>query len=376
MVETRLKIGIAGAGSFTELWYLPILEQHPNIQLQAICSASGTSASRLAEKYNIQKSYQSYKEMLEKEDLDGLCIVTPNESHMEIAIEACRRGIHVICEKPLAMDQEEARSMLEAAQQNNIVHAVNFTYRENTAVKKLREMLENGKIGQVYEGRFQYTGAYGLAGPPGWRGTRAIGGGGGVLADLGSHLIDLVQYVLQENIESVQASLSYLHEGKLKGFHDMKESDQSVDSAFFKARFPSGIHGSFFTSWIASQGNRNQTIELSFNGSEGAIQLLSSELGIQLQYATGNGSWKEVAVEGVQKWEDDAEPAEERFRPWRLTESNEIWKWADRIIESKAKDQAVNGNMPDFKDGYEVQKVIDGVLESADLEKKILVDKK
>lgn len=374
MADQKLKIGIAGAGSFTELWYLPILAKHPDVELRAICSQSGTSAARLAEKFKIGSSYQSYIEMLDQEHLDGLCIVTPNQSHREIAVEASRRGIHVICEKPLAMDRDEARMMLAAAEENKIIHAVNFTYRENPAVKKLKELLQQKKIGQIYEGRFQYTGAYGLSGPPGWRGTRSMGGGGGVLADLGSHLIDMVQYALGEEIERVQASLAYLHEGKLKMFTDMKETDQSVDSALFTAGFPSGIHGSFFTSWISSQGNRNQTIELSFYGSEGAVQLFASELGIKLHYSIGNGQWTEVDLEDALKWEDDAVPGEERFRPWRLTEDNEIWKWIE-AIKNTDRDPSTNREYPDFTDGYSVQKAIDAVLESALQGKEILIEK-
>ena len=151
MAEHKLKIGIVGAGSFTELWYLPILEKHPDVELRAICSQSGTSAARLAEKFNIGSSHQSYIEMLDQEHLDGLCIVTPNQSHREIAVEASRRGIHVICEKPLAMNRDEARLMLAAAEENGIIHAVNFTYRENPAVKKLKELLQQKKLGQIYE---------------------------------------------------------------------------------------------------------------------------------------------------------------------------------------------------------------------------------
>ncbi|WP_332632272.1 Gfo/Idh/MocA family protein [Halalkalibacter flavus] len=368
-----VKIGIVGAGSFADVWYLPILQKYPNVQLQAICSPSGTSAQNLANKYKILSSYQSYQEMFEKEELDGICIVTPNESHYAIALEASKHGIHVICEKPLAMDSDEAYSILVMAEENNIIHGVNFTYRENPAVKKLKELLEEGFIGKVYEGKFQYTGAYGLSGPPGWRGTQSKGGTGGVLADLGSHLIDLVQYVLGETVNSVQSSLSFLHEGKLKTFHEMDGHDQSADSVYFNATFPTGVHGSFYTSWISSQGNRNQTIELSFYGSDGALQLLSSKLGIQLTYARGKESWQEMDVEGVIKWDDEAKPSEERFRPWRLTDRNEIWKWVDLILERKSGRSERSTVIPTFRDGYSVQKVIDAVIQSAVLKKEVCV---
>ncbi|GAA0337295.1 Gfo/Idh/MocA family oxidoreductase [Oceanobacillus oncorhynchi subsp. oncorhynchi] len=371
----KVKIGIVGAGSFVNLWYLPILKiMHPAVQLQAICSLNGINAVKLAQKYDILATYDSYHEMIDRERLDGICIVTPNYSHYEIAIEACKRGIHVMCEKPLAMNHEDARSMLEFAEKNEIVHGVNFTYRENPAVKKLKELLEDGFIGQIYEGNFQYTGAYGLSGPPGWRGTKSKGGIGGVLADLGSHLIDLVQYVLDEEVNRVTSSLSFLHEGKLKMIHEMESHDQSADSVSFHGIFPSGIHGSFYTSWIASQGNRNQTIELSLRGSKGAIQLLSSELGIQLKYAYGRELWKEYHLECATKWADSNEANEDNFRPWRLTNRNEIWKWTDLILENKVSENIFLTSIPNFKDGYSVQKVIDAVILSAEHNREVLVE--
>lgn len=311
--------------------------------------------------------------MLEEEDLDGICIVTPNESHFGIAVEAAKLGIHVMCEKPLAMDHNEARSMLEAAERNNIIHGVNFTYRENPGVKKMKELLAQGLIGKVYEGTFQYTGAYGLAGPPGWRGYRSLGGKGGVLADLGSHLIDLVQFVLGEKICSVYSSLSCLHEGKLKRIQERQEHDQSADSAFLHGSFPDGIQALFYTSWISHQGNKNQTIKLSLFGSEGAIQFSSSELGTKLRFAEGKNPWRSFYLEGVDQWDDSAEPSEERFRPWRLTKRNEIWKWVDLILEREGERRLILKRIPTFQDGYEVQKVIDAVIQSAEQRREIVI---
>jgi predicted dehydrogenase len=361
MSTQKIKVAVAGSGSFADLWYLPVLKRHPSVIIQSICSEGGGSAERLAGKYEIPSSYRSYEEMLE-EDIDGLCIVTPNSSHHEIALFASDKKVHVMCEKPLAMNVSQAKSMWESAERNSILHGVNFTYRENPAVVKVKELLRDGLIGEVYEGTFHYTGAYGLQGPPGWRGTSSMGGGGGVLADLGSHLIDLVQYILHEEIDRVQASLSYLENGRLKRIHEMRGKDQSADSAFFQASFPSGLHGSFYTSWISSQGNRNQTISLTFQGSKGALQLLSSELGIRLRYAPPNRKWTDIDLKNVLPWDDNAHPSEERFRPWRLTETNEVWKWIDAMVEKKEKGERALRERPTFKDGYIVQRVIDSVL--------------
>jgi predicted dehydrogenase len=362
MSNQKVKIAVAGAGSFADLWYLPILKRHPSVVVEAICSRKGTNAERLAAKYDIPSSFNSYQEMLE-EDIDGVCIVTPNASHHDIAVLAAEKGIHVMCEKPLAMDAGQAYAMWETAERNAIIHGVNFTYRENPAVVRLKELIEEGLIGMVYEGKFEYSGDYGLSGPPGWRGTCSAGGRGGVLADLGSHLIDAVHYILGEEIEEVSASLSCLEDGRMKRLCESADEDRAADSAFFHASFPSGVRGSFYTSWVSTQGNRNQTIDLMVKGEKGALQLLSSELGIRLRYAPLRGPWEDINLENIVPWNDASQPSEERFRPWRSTEKNEIWKWVDTILDKKERD------MPTFKDGYAVQRVIDTVLLSDQLRK-------
>ncbi len=366
MSNQKIKIAVAGSGSFADLWYLPILKRHPSVILEAICSQNGTNAERLAAKYGIPSSYQSYPEMLE-EDIDGVCIVTPNSSHHNIALLAAEKHIHVMCEKPLAMDTREAKAMWDAAERNAIIHGVNFTYRENPAVVRLKELIEGGLIGNVYEGKFEYSGDYGLSGPPGWRGTHSSGGRGGVLADLGSHLIDAVHYILGEEIEKVSASLSRLENGRMERFSESVNKDRAADSAYFHASFPSGVQGSFYTSWVSIQGNRNQTIDLMFKGEKGALQFLSSELGIRLRYAPLKGPWQDIKVENTVPWDDAAEPSEERFRPWRLTDRNELWKWVDAILNKKDRDR------PTFRDGYVVQRVIDSVLLSNTLRKEVVV---
>jgi predicted dehydrogenase len=370
----EVNIGIVGAGSFTELWYLPILKKHPNVCIKAIASQSGKTAENLAKSYGVPTSYDSYVEMLEKEQLDGVCIVTPNKHHHVITIEAIKRHIHVLCEKPLAVNSKEALAMLKLAQKSSIIHGVNFTYRENPAVKQMKRLIEEGICGEILEGQFQYKAGYGLSGPPGWRGKKSIGSIGGVLADLGSHLIDLAQFILGDKVNLVHAAdLFFLKDKKLKTIREMENGDQVADSTHFTTTFSSGVRGSFFTSWVSTQGNQNQVIEITLFGSQGTIQLNSSELGIVLKYAGYGEPWKDVELQEAFKWESTSEPSELKFRPWRLTPKNEVWKWIDLIVSRKNGHSSHLSSIPNFQDGYHVQKVIDAVIKSAYSEKKVFI---
>jgi predicted dehydrogenase len=229
----------------------------------------------------------------------------------------------------------------------------------------MKSLVEQGVIGSVHEARFEYSGDYGLNGPPGWRGTISKGGIGGILQDLGSHLIDLGKYILNDNIDKVQGFLSFYENGKLKSYHEKSTKDQAADSVSFLAQFSNGIRATFSTSWIANQGNKKQTIDIQLYGTKGSIKLVTCELGTSLRYANKGENWHAVKVEGLYQLNLESEPHEYKFRPWRLTKTNEVWKWIDHIRNRKTNELAT------FYDGLSVQKVIDAVIESAKQERLI-----
>ncbi|MDR7073478.1 Gfo/Idh/MocA family protein [Fictibacillus barbaricus] len=346
---SSVKVGIIGASWFADLWYLPVLQMHPTVSLSAICSKNGKNAKKMAEKYNIPATYTSFEEMVDQEELDGICIITPNNTHADIVLTAVKKGLHVICEKPLAMDMEESKRIVESVQKSAIIHAVNFTYRENPAVKQMKDYLVRNKIGSILEADFEYTGDYGIHSSPGWRGEVEIGGRGGVLADLGSHLIDLAQFLFEGTIHPLDASVQVIKK-------DSNETERAPDSVFFTAQLPNCAHASFQTSWVRYQGSNGQTIKINVYGDKGKMELLSTEVGITLN-VTNDTKKKHT-------WIVKEGSCEENFRPWRLTSQNEIWKWADRIAEPY-----VPVDQPDFYDGHLTQVVMDQILEKASYSK-------
>ncbi|WNB92358.1 Gfo/Idh/MocA family oxidoreductase [Bacillus sp. NEB1478] len=342
---SSVNVGVVGASWFADLWYLPVLQMHPSVKLIAICSKNGENAKMMAEKYNIPATYTSYEEMFNQEELDGICIITPNNTHSDIVLTAVKKGLHVICEKPLAMDAEESARIIESVQKSAIVHAVNFTYRENPAVKQMKDYLNDKRIGSIIEADFEYSGDYGIKSSPGWRGDVHLGGRGGVLADLGSHLIDLAHYLFDGPIQPQSASYQVIN-------RISNDLDRAPDSVFFTASLPNQAPASFQTSWVRFQGGNGQTIKINVYGDKGKMELLSTEFGISLTVHDGT---KKTHV-----WNVKEGNCEENFRPWRLTSQNEIWKWADRMTEPY-----VPVNQPDFYDGHATQIVMEQILEKA-----------
>ncbi|WP_165861383.1 Gfo/Idh/MocA family protein [Paenibacillus paeoniae] len=358
--QRRVRIGLVGASWFADLWYLPVIQRHPNAEIYAICSEGGGSARRMAEQYGIPHVFLSYEEMLEKAELDGVCIITPNDVHITIAEAAMNRGIHVMSEKPLALNLKEAAQMVQTAERSGIIHGVNFTYREHPGVLRMKAMMEDGVIGELQSGHFEYTGDYGVAGPPGWRGSIAKGGIGGVLADLGSHLIDLAKYMTGDGLAEVSADACFTH-------RDVN-SDAAADAVIFLGRASQGSQHTFRTSWIEHQGTKGQTIRIGLNGERGIIEFAVSHLGSSLSYTLHEGGKTVVDLreDGLPAWNEDDPSSESSFRPWRLTDRNEVWKWIDRIKDRREGTAEATTDAPTFADGYYVQAVMEAVMQAAE----------
>ncbi|MCM3665808.1 Gfo/Idh/MocA family oxidoreductase [Mesobacillus subterraneus] len=364
----KVNIGVIGASWFADLWYLPVLNEHPDAVIKAICSKNGESARRMAEKYSIKESYSSYKKMIDDAELDGVCIITPNDSHKDISLYAIEKGLHVMCEKPMSLNGEEAKVMVAAARDKGITAGVNFTYRENPGVQKTREFLREVKLGTVLEGSFEYSGDYGLNGPPGWRGQRDTGGIGGILQDLGSHLIDLAQEVVDDQLVEVMAMANFLKRDSTPELTEFAEGNQAADSVVFIGKFSSGFHSVFRTSWIAIQGNKGQTIEIKLHGSKGSIHLIAAELGISLFFAEKGKGWEEIQLgKGTDSFQLSSKAEERKFRPWRISTRNEVWKWLDHITGKS------ESRIASFEEGYQVQQVIDAIMDSAAKGRRIVI---
>ena len=113
-------------------------------------------------------------------------------------------GLHVTCEKPLALNAAQAQEMAQTARLRGLIGMTNFPYRDNPCVQTLRRLIAEGYIGSLLHIGGQYHGGFGLTRPPGWRGLRERSGAG-ILGDLGSHLIDLARFVTGDEFASVCA---------------------------------------------------------------------------------------------------------------------------------------------------------------------------
>jgi len=183
-----MKIGIIGAGGAARSIHIPALQLCPGVEIAGV--ADPNPAARI-EGIPFTATYQ---DLLAQGDVAAVINATPNYLHRPITLDALAAGKHVLCEKPLGLNHQETLHMLRAAEAARLVHMTAFTYRYAPGVQYLRSLVEEGALGTIRTLRAAYLMA--LSGHlSGWRSERRSAGSG-ALADIGSHLIHITQFLL------------------------------------------------------------------------------------------------------------------------------------------------------------------------------------
>ena len=210
----NFRAGIVGVG-FIGAAHVEQLRRLGNVEVVAL--ADDVDHQEKAEALRIPRGYKCYKELIDNESLDCVHICTPNSSHFEIAMYAMQRGVHVVCEKPMTTTVEEAEKLLAFAREKEIIHAMNFNCRFYPLVFQMREMIKSGEVGEIYTihgGYLQdwlfYDTDYN------WRLEPELSGESRAFADIGSHWLDLVEFVTGLRVTEVLADFETFHKTRKK----------------------------------------------------------------------------------------------------------------------------------------------------------------
>ncbi len=364
--KEQVRVGIIGPSWWVNFWHLPAIQNHPNAYITAVCGESDRDPDEVKTKYGPDaRYYTNVEEMLDHAPLDGVIVCTPNDLHYPSVLSALERGLHVTCEKPLALNARQAQEMARAARQRGLIGMTDFPYRDNPCVQAFRRLVKEGYIGELLHITGQYNGGFGLSRPPGWRGLRERSGAG-ILGDLGSHLIDLARYVTRDEFASVCAhSLTVLRNEKLQEYAFKTGTDDPIaiasgrndDSCAWLAQMESGAQGVFQSSWLAYQGAEGQHQEIDACGTLGRLHFVADHAGTFLRgKRAGQEHWEMIPVEGVVAPQASADYDEDYFRPGRLTPTNTTYRWIEAIRQGKT------SVSPGLWDGLRAQQVIDAIV--------------
>jgi predicted dehydrogenase len=234
----------------------------PDVRLVAIADSNAAVADDTAKRYGYERSEYDWRAIAEAPDIDAVSVVVANHLHREIVEGLLAAGKHVLCEKPLAGSLADAEAMVAAAERSDRVTAVGYTYRRSPAVEAIRRELAAGTIGELVHFNGHYWCDYALdpTSPITWR--YRGGPGTGALADVGSHLLDLAEFLCGPITEvsgatfttlikerPVPVGVTYGHtKGEVSGETAPVENE---DLATFTARFDNGAAGTFSASRVA-----------------------------------------------------------------------------------------------------------------------------
>src|SRR5438105_11808769 len=171
MSERRVRVGVVGAGRFAEECHVPGVQAHPRGDVVALCARNRERATAMAARLSVPEVCTDYRELIARPDVDAITVATPDALHLPVAVAALDAGKHVFCEKPLAMNVAEARTMVEVAARSGLVAMVAFTFRYTRALQELRRLLGQGAIGTPFHVAMQvhWGGIVAAGAAPAWR---------------------------------------------------------------------------------------------------------------------------------------------------------------------------------------------------------------
>ena len=195
-MSKKVKVGLIGCGAIAEEKYVKALKSIPEAEMVAFCDIIPEKAEKLRSIFNVPeaKTYIDYKELLKDDSIDVVHVCTPNKSHSPISVAALNAGKHVMCEKPMAINYEEAKMMYDASVKNGKLLTIGYQCRYMPAQLYLKEACENGELGEIY-----YAKAHALRrrGVPTWGVfLKEEEQGGGPLIDIGTHALDLTLWMM------------------------------------------------------------------------------------------------------------------------------------------------------------------------------------
>ena len=268
MTEKRVSVGVVNTSWWADLMYLPAFTNHPNAVVTAVCGRNPERTQAFAEKWDIEHYFTDFDAMLASGLVDAVFIGTINKYHHEMTMKALDAGLHVLCEKPLAMNVAEAQEMADKAEAVGTKTMATFTYRFMPTARYVKRLLDEGYIGKPYQLHLRYyTGTARAAGYE-WRFDMAEAGAG-MVGDIGSHFMYLAQWYYGE-IESVMCMLG--HHIPRADHPDGIAYERGDDSASILVQFKNGAQGVIVASAVLYEDTPlGQTHHMELHGSDGTL---------------------------------------------------------------------------------------------------------
>jgi len=240
-MNKKIKIAIIGYGKRGKT-HLRNYSKINNVEVVAICDVNKNIIFDRTIKY-----YKDFKIMIDLEKIDAISICTPTNEHYLIALYCLRKGVHILCEKPITLTVKQAQKLSRMAQKNNLILQVGYHLRFDGLINKLKSIIASNELGEILMIKARQAHDWGGLKPFGWLLDKSKSGGGTII-DNASHYLNLFEYLLG-NIEEIHAFSN-----------NLSFKNDVEDNAIITMKFKTDILGEIETSWQDSSGRNNQLL--------------------------------------------------------------------------------------------------------------------
>ncbi|WP_066192135.1 MULTISPECIES: Gfo/Idh/MocA family protein [Gracilibacillus] len=343
---SKLRIGLIGAGGIATSVHIPAYEAIADkVEIVAIADVAYDRAKLIAERHQIPAVFDNYETMLTETEIDAVSVCVPNKFHKAAVINALTAGCHVLCEKPPAMNQEEAKEMEDTARRAGKLLMYGFHYRFQSETQAAKRFIDAGELGDIYSGRVQAIRRRGI---PGWGVfTNKELQGGGPLIDIGVHMLDTALYLMGYPEPAVVLGKTHQQIGTKKGVGLMGDWDYQnysvEDMAIGMITFNNGA-SLVLESAFAANVEKQDTMQVSLMGNKGGADIFPLKM--------------------YQEKHDTLVDVTPAYLPEVHAHQVEIHSFVA---------QCLSGNVTDHyaKQGTNIQKIIDGLYQSAETGKAV-----
>lgn len=354
LISLRMKdfvgIGVIGAG-FARTTQIPGFKNCEGARGVVIASAHREHAVEVAREFDIPHVADDWRGVIERDDVDLVSIVTPVVTHHEITLAALKAGKHVLCEKPMAMNAEEARAMMELAREKNVVALIDHELRFLPGRQKVAELIRRGHIGHPWHARCLFRSGQRADPNRPWNWWSDVKQGGGALGAIGSHIVDAFRWLLNTEVSEVFGQLS-THVPERRDHAGVVHKVTTDDEANLLLRFDddsSGLTGNASLSMVQA-GASAHVVEIF--GSEGAVKVDGN--GYVWSAKTGDTEWTSIEIDRGHLAPGMAEGG------W----SRGFTAFSKKIIDALREGRTTVEGAATFEDGYRTQLVLDAARRS------------